>query len=71
MQLRGELVTRCNDNRKVGRKETINVFQGPVGSLGIEEVRDWDEREADDGPNNPESPLKVLNTGQSDLNDQP
>lgn len=39
-------------------EETINVFQGPVGRLGVEEVDDWYKRKVEDGPDYVELPLQ-------------
>lgn len=62
----GELVT-MNEDTGLRFKEAINVFQGPVSCLWVKEVCGWDEREANNGPNDPELVPKVLDAWQSSL----
>lgn len=49
----------------LGLEEAIDVFEGAVGSLGVEKVCYRDKGEADYRPDDPEAPGKVGNTGRS------
>ena len=57
VQLCGELIPWRDNKRRMGLKETINVFEGPIGGLRVEEVSDGNEGEADYCPDDPEFPL--------------
>ena len=69
MQLRGELVAWRDDDARLGLKEAIDVLKRPVGGFRVQEVRGRDEGSADDGPDDPEFPLQVLDTWEGDLHD--
>lgn len=68
-QLRSKLIPRHNDSR-LRLKEPINIFESPVGCLGVEEVCDRDEGEADDCPYNPEFVAEVFDAGQGSLDNR-
>ena len=61
-ELRCELVA-CDDDARLGLKESVDVFKGPVCRFRVEKVCDWYEQGADDRPDNPEAESEVLNTG--------
>lgn len=58
-----------NQNAGLGLEESVNVFECPVCCFRVYEVGDGDEGEADNSPDDPELIAKVLNAGQSSLND--
>lgn len=60
MQLDSQLIP-MHEDAGLGLEESINVFEGPISSLRIEEVCDRNERETDNSPNNPELVAEVLN----------
>ena len=66
MQLYSELIS-VNEQTRLCFKEAVNVLQGPIGRLRVEEVRDWDEREANNSPNNPELVPKILDAWKCGL----
>ena len=66
MQLYSEFVS-VNEETRFRFKETVNVLQGPIGRLRVEEVCGWNEREANDRPYNPELISEILNAWKCGL----
>ena len=58
----------CYHKTRLAFVVAINIFQRSSSRLWIKEIRDGDEAETDDGPNDPESPAKVLDPGRRYLN---
>lgn len=58
-----------NQDPRLRLEEAINVLERPIRSLRVQEVRDRDEREANDSPDDPKLVPEVLDTGQCGLYD--
>lgn len=58
-----------DDQSWLSFKVTIDILEGPVRRLWVEEVHDGNEAEADTGPDDPEAPAEVGDTGGCDLDD--
>lgn len=68
MQLRGNLIPR-NDDPRPTLKKAINILQRAIGRLGIKQVRDRDETETYNRPDDPKLPPKALDPRWRDLDD--
>jgi hypothetical protein len=66
MQLYSELIAMNKDTR-LRFKEAINVFQGPIGCLWVQEIRSGYEGKTNNGPDNPELVPKVLDAWKCSL----
>lgn len=67
-KLRRNLIPMDKDPR-LRLKEPVDILQTPVCCLGIEKVRDRDEREAYHGPDDPEAPFEVRDAGRCNFGD--
>ena len=50
-------------------EDIVHIFQTPPGRFRVEEVGDWHERGVEDGPDDVEAILKVLDSGRGDPHD--
>ena len=58
-----------NNDSRLGFEVPIDVLQGSIPGLGEEQVGDWDETEAQTGPDDEETPFEVREAVGSDLHD--
>jgi hypothetical protein len=56
-----------DENVVVLTEQTVDILESSTGCLWVEEVDDWNEGGVEDGPDDVELPLEVLNTDWSDL----
>jgi hypothetical protein len=61
MQLCRDLVLEDKD-AVVVIEESVNIFEGPIGCLGVEEICGWNEAEASYRPYDPELVPKIGDT---------